>query len=93
MQAMWYQNTRGSTNTNYLLRPNTAEITTSTGYYRTPDICEIELNKTYHVAMVYDGSTPKFYRNGFLMSQVPAYRQFISKQLPYPYWPVYRHRP
>ncbi|MBI2730135.1 MAG: gliding motility-associated C-terminal domain-containing protein [Sphingobacteriales bacterium] len=60
------------TDANYLLRPNTAEITTTNGYYRTPDICEIELNKTYHVAMVYDGSTLKFYRNGFLMSQVTA---------------------
>ncbi|MEO8111869.1 MAG: LamG-like jellyroll fold domain-containing protein, partial [Ginsengibacter sp.] len=57
---------------NYLLRPNEAEITTNNGYFRTPDICEIELNKTYHVAMVYDGSTLKFYRNGFLMSQVAA---------------------
>lgn len=57
---------------NYLLRPNDAEITTSDGYFRTPDICEIELNKTYHVAMVYNGSTLKFYRDGFLMSQVPA---------------------
>lgn len=57
---------------NYLLRPNTAEITTSNGYFRTPDICEIELNKTYHVAMVYDGSELKFYRNGFLMSQIAA---------------------
>jgi gliding motility-associated-like protein len=57
---------------NYLLRPNEAEITTSDGYFRTPDICEIELNKTYHVAMVYDGATLKFYRNGFLMSQIAA---------------------
>ncbi len=29
---------------NYLLRPNNAEITTSNGYFRTPDICELELN-------------------------------------------------
>jgi gliding motility-associated-like protein len=57
---------------NYLLRPNEAEITTSNGYFRTPDICEIELNKTYHIAMVYDGDTLKFYRNGFLMSQIAA---------------------
>ena len=57
---------------NYLLRPNEAEITTSNGYFRTPDICEIELNKTYHAAMVYDGTTLKFYRNGFLMSQTAA---------------------
>jgi gliding motility-associated-like protein len=57
---------------NYLLRPNNAEITTSNGYFTTPQICEIELNKTYHVAMTYDGATLKFYRNGYLMSQVPA---------------------
>jgi gliding motility-associated-like protein len=57
---------------NYLLRPNNAEITTTNGYYRTPDICEIELNKIYHAALVYDGITLKFYRNGFLMSEIPA---------------------
>lgn len=57
---------------NYLLRPNHAYITTSNGFFGTPDICDIILNKTYHVAMVYDGSTLKFYRDGFLMSQVPA---------------------
>ena len=45
------------TDVNYLLRPNNAEITTSNGYFRTPDICEIELNKVYHAAMVYDGVT------------------------------------
>ncbi len=57
---------------NYLLRPNDAEITTSNGYFRTPDICEIQLNKTYHAAMVYDGAVLKFYRDGFLMSQIAA---------------------
>lgn len=57
---------------NYLLRPSSAEITTSNGYFKTPVICPIELNKTYHVAMVYDGATLKFYRNGFLMSQIAA---------------------
>lgn len=57
---------------NYLLRPNNAEITTTNGYFRTPDICEIELNKTYHAAMTYDGATLRFYRNGILMSSVPA---------------------
>ena len=58
--------------TNYLLRPNSAEITTSNGYFITSGPCNISLNKTYHVAMVYNGSTLKFYRNGFLMSQVNA---------------------
>jgi gliding motility-associated-like protein len=60
------------TDANYLLRPNSAEITTTNGYFKTPDICAIDLNKNYHVAMVYDGSFLKFYRNGFLMSQVAA---------------------
>lgn len=62
----------GPNDCNYLLRPGSAEITTSTGYYKTPPICQIELNKTYHAAMVYDGKTLKFYRNGFLMSQIAA---------------------
>ena len=57
---------------NYLLRPNSAEITTTNGYYITPPICDISLNKTYHAALVYNGTILKFYRNGFLMSQIPA---------------------
>lgn len=57
---------------NYLLRPGSAEITTTNGYFKTSTICPIELNKAYHAAMVYDGTTLKFYRNGFLMSQVAA---------------------
>lgn len=67
---------------NYLLRPNNAEITTSAGFFITPPICEIELNRTYHAALVYDGSTLKFYRNGFLMSQVPATGNLIQNNHP-----------
>jgi gliding motility-associated-like protein len=63
---------------NYLLRPNGAEITTTNGYFKTPDVCEIELNKIYHVAMVYDGTTLKFYRNGFLLSEVAATGNLIQ---------------
>ena len=62
----------GPLDVNYLLRPNSAEITTNNGYFITPVICDIQLNKTYHVAMTYDGASLKFYRNGFLMSQVAA---------------------
>lgn len=68
----------GPNDVNYLLRPNSAEITTTNGYFSTPNICEIDLNKTYHVAMVYDGSTLKFYRDGFLMSQVAATGNMIQ---------------
>ena len=42
---------------NYLLRPNHAYITTTIGFFGTPDICDLELNKIYHVALVYDGNT------------------------------------
>jgi gliding motility-associated-like protein len=57
---------------NYLLRPDYASITTSNGFYQTPTICPVTIGKTYHVAMTYDGATLKFYRNGFLMSQIAA---------------------
>ncbi|MEO8821483.1 MAG: gliding motility-associated C-terminal domain-containing protein, partial [Ginsengibacter sp.] len=63
---------RDPTDVNYLLRPNSGEITTTTGYYKTPDIADINLNQTYHVAMVYDGDTLKFYRDGCLMSKIHA---------------------
>lgn len=62
----------GPPDCNYLLRPGSAEITTSRGYFKTPEICDIELNKTYHVAMVYNGRSLKFYRNGELRSEIAA---------------------
>lgn len=67
---------------NYLLRPGSAEITTSNGYYITPPVCSIELNKTYHIAMVYNGTSLKFYRNGYLMSQVFATGNLIQNDWP-----------
>lgn len=77
---------------NYLLRPSSAEITTTNGYFITPPTCDIHLNKTYHVAMVYDGTVLKFYRNGFLMSQVKCsgnlfqnnYKAMIGEYATYP---------
>jgi len=66
------------TNINYLLRPNNAEITTTNGYFVTPSVCNIDTNKTYHVAMVYDGTKLMFYRNGFLLSSVNATGNLIT---------------
>ncbi len=57
---------------NYALWPNGCAITTTNGDVLTFENCGIQLNKTYHVAMVYNGSVLKFYRNGFLLSQAPA---------------------
>ena len=66
---------------NYLLRPSDAEITTTNGYFITPPVCDIELNKTYHVALVYDGQTLKFYRNGFLMAETPCTGMMVQNNL------------
>ncbi|MBE7173528.1 MAG: gliding motility-associated C-terminal domain-containing protein [Williamsia sp.] len=66
---------------NYLLRPSSAEITTTNGYFKTPVICAVELNKTYHIALVYDGTVLKFYRNGFLMSQIAASGNLFQNNL------------
>jgi gliding motility-associated-like protein len=70
-------------NANYLLRPNDAEITTIDGVYHIAQApCEINLNKVYHVAMVYDGVTLKFYRNGYLLAQTPVTGNLFQNDFP-----------
>src|SRR5437764_6640059 len=66
------------TDANYLLRAQNAQITTTNGFFKTDDACPLQLNKTYHVAMVYDGSFLRYYRNGFLISQVAATGNLIQ---------------
>ena len=63
---------KGTVDCNYLLRVYGASITTTNGFFATHPPCEVTPNKIYHAAMVYDGSSLKFYRNGFLMEEVPA---------------------
>ncbi|MBC7934603.1 MAG: gliding motility-associated C-terminal domain-containing protein [Rhizobacter sp.] len=70
------------TDANYLLRSTHAEITTTSGFFSTPESCDLEMNKTYHVAMVYNGSTLKYYRNGFLFSQLPVTGNMIQNNVP-----------
>lgn len=70
---------------NYLLRPYAAHITTDQGFFSAIDpngINSISLNVTYHVAMVYDGSTLSLYRDGNLVQQVPAYGNLVTNSLP-----------
>jgi hypothetical protein len=67
---------------NYLLRESGGLITTTNGFFATPPVCPISINKTYHVAMVYDGSTLKFYRNGKLESQIEATGNLITNNYP-----------
>lgn len=69
-------------NVNYLLRLNHAYITTSNGFFGTGDPCPIQLNRTYHVALVYDGTKLSYYRDGFLLSSVPATGNLVQSNLP-----------
>lgn len=74
----------GGFDVNYLLRPVRAEITTTQSGFVVTDAgafpCDdtMELNKTYHVALVYNGSMLKFYRNGILVSEVPATGDLVT---------------
>lgn len=72
----------GPADVNYSLMPYTAEITTTNGYVNTPPACMPLYDKTYHVAMVYDGSSLKFYQNGHLMSSVPWSGTLVNNNLP-----------
>ncbi len=67
---------------NYSLFPNGCALTTTNGYKSTFETCGLGLNKTYHVAMVYDGSFLKFYRNGFLLTQTACTGNLILNNLP-----------
>ena len=74
---------KGGNDLNYLLRPVRGEITTQNDGFITTgpgSACTevLELNKTYHAALVYDGSMLKFYRNGALISQRPASGNLIT---------------
>jgi hypothetical protein len=71
----------GPANVNYALSLTGCEITTTNGYNLTNTICDPDLNKTYHIAMVYDGSRLKFYRNGYLMSNVPCTGNMVNNNL------------
>jgi len=70
---------------NYLLRPYSAQITTDQGFFAATDPNgpgSITLNQTYHVAMVYNGSTLSLYRDGNLVAQVPASGNLVTNSLP-----------
>ncbi len=69
------------TDINYLLSPESAEISTNNGNFSAQSTCPIELNKTYHAAMVYDGQKLKLYRNGFLLSEITCTGNLIQNNL------------
>jgi len=67
---------------NYLLRPNLGCLLTSTQFYVVQSPCPAQVNVTYHVAMVYDGSTLSLYRNGVLQQQIPATGNLFLQDIP-----------
>lgn len=67
---------------NYHLLPDLAQITTTNGFFYVLAPCEFIKNKTYHVAMVYDGTSLKLYRNGFLMGSTAATGNLITNNWP-----------
>jgi hypothetical protein len=69
-------------NVNYFLCPDLAQITTTNGFFSVGVPCGYVNNKTYHSALVYDGTTLKLYVNGFLMGQTPATGNLITNNIP-----------
>lgn len=69
---------KGTVDVNYLLRAYRAEITTTNGFFLAGANCRIKPNRVYHVAMVYNGSTLRFYRNGYKMGEVAATGNLIQ---------------
>lgn len=71
-----------ASNVNYALGQAAAEITTANnGYVLIQAPCESDDNKTYHAAMVYDGTSLKFYRDGFLLAQAPCSGNLVQNDI------------
>lgn len=61
----------GQNNTNYLLRLQSFEITTSNGYASLLNPMVLQSGETYHVAATYNGSFMRYYVNGCLTAEMP----------------------
>lgn len=67
---------------NYAIGPIHAEITTTNnGYVLLTAPCPPDSFKTYHVAMVYDGASLKYYRDGFLVASTPCSGNLINNDI------------
>lgn len=67
---------------NYHLSSEQAEIYTTNGYFGLASQCPSLLNKTYHAAMVYNGTTLSYYRNGYLVNQINATGNLLLNNSP-----------
>lgn len=68
----------GTDDCNYLLRPNSFQITTSEDFYICLNTFPLSPNTWYHVAATYDGSAIKYYVDGCLVNEIPATGNIID---------------
>lgn len=67
---------------NYAIGPLNCEITTTNnGYVLLWAPCPPDSQKTYHVAMVYDGAVLKYYRNGYLVASTPCSGNLVNNDI------------
>ncbi len=68
-------------NVNYLMRPGSAEITTTSGYVNAVTGFPLVNGQCYHLAFTYDGTKLDYYVNGCLASSTPHTGNLITNNL------------
>lgn len=71
----------GPANVNYLLRPQSFEITTTNGYVNLVNPVILQQNVTYHIAATYNGSMLRYYVNGCLTAETPWTGNLVTNSL------------
>ena len=70
-----------TTNVNYLLRPQSFEITTTNGFVSLVNPVTLQQNVTYHIAATYNGSMLRYYVNGCLTAETPWTGNLVTNSL------------
>lgn len=68
-------------NVNYLMRPGSAEITTTNGYINAVTGFPLVNGQCYHLAFTYNGSSLDYYVNGCLASSTPHTGALVTNNL------------
>ena len=68
----------GTTDCNYLLRPNSFQISTTDGFFICLNAFPLVTNTWYHVAGTYDGSFVRYYVDGCLVNEIPASGDLVT---------------
>ena len=68
-------------NVNYLMRPGSAEITTTNGYINAVTGFPLVNGECYHLAFTYDGASLDYYVNGCLASSSPHSGDLVTNDL------------